>query len=127
MNKRALALLPALLLLGAVAAAQTVYEIAAPAQPMSVREGHLNLGGSSPSGGSIAVNSFYMSIDGKPVLPVLGEFHYCRYPREQWEEQLRKMKAGGVTVVPTYVFWNVHEEQEGQFDWSGNKDLRAFV
>ena len=127
MNKRALALLPALLLLGAAAAAQTVYEIAAPAQPMPVREGHLNLGGTSPSGGSIAVNSFYMSIDGKPVLPVLGEFHYCRYPREQWEEQLRKMKAGGVTVVPTYVFWNVHEEQEGQFDWSGNKDLRAFV
>ena len=64
MNKRILALLPALLLLGAAAAAQTVYEIAAPAQPMSVREGHLNLGGTSPSGGSVSVNSFYMSIDG---------------------------------------------------------------
>ena len=75
---------------------QTVYTIAEPASPMAVREGHLNLGGTSPAGGSIAVNSFYLSIDGKPVVPVLGEFHYSRYPREQWEEQLRKMKAGGV-------------------------------
>ena len=121
-------ILPFVLLLSCLSLqGQTVYTIAEPASPMAVREGHLNLGGTSPAGGSIAVNSFYLSIDGKPVVPVLGEFHYSRYPREQWEEQLRKMKAGGVTVVPTYVFWNVHEEQEGVFDWSGNKDLRAFV
>lgn len=116
-----------MLILGGPLSAQQVYDIAAPDTPMAVREGHLNMGGASLSGGSIAVNSFYLSMDGQPIIPVLGEFHFSRYPREQWEEQLRKMKAGGVTVVPTYVFWNVHEQQEGVFDWSGNKDLRAFV
>ena len=103
------------------------YSIAAPSSQMQVRSGHLNLGGTSPAGGSIDVNSFYMTIDGKPVVPVLGEFHYSRYPREQWEEQILKMKSGGVNVIPTYIFWNVHEQREGVFDWSGNKDLRAFV
>ena len=106
---------------------QETYTIDAPAEPMAIRNDHLHLGGISPSGGSIAVNSFYMEMDGKPFIPVLGEFHYSRYPREQWEEQLRKMKAGGINVVPTYVFWNVHEPEEGVFDWDGNKDLRAFV
>jgi hypothetical protein len=37
------------------------------------------------------------------------------------------MKAGGVTIVSTYVFWIHHEEVEGQFDWSGRRDLRRFV
>lgn len=37
------------------------------------------------------------------------------------------MKAGGITVVATYIFWIYHEEEEGQWDWSGNRDLRAFI
>lgn len=111
----------------ACTSAPAVYRVDAPLEPMVVKTGHLDLGGTAPDGGSIEVNSFYLSQDGSPVIPVLGEFHYSRYPRDQWEDQLRKMKAGGVTVVPTYVFWNVHEEFEGQWDWSGNRDLRAFV
>ena len=85
------------------------------------------MGGSSPTGGSIGVNNFYMSIDGRPVIPVMGEFHYARYPREQWEEEILKMKAGGVNVLPTYVFWSLHEEVEGQFRWDGQRDLRYFL
>ncbi|MCF0187150.1 MAG: beta-galactosidase, partial [Bacteroidaceae bacterium] len=42
-------------------------------------------------------------------------------------EEIMKMKAGGVNVIPTYVFWSFHEEKEGQWDWTGNKDLRRFV
>ena len=49
------------------------------------------------------MNSFYVSINGKPAIPVMGEFHYSRYPAEQWEEQILKIKAGGVNVIPTYV------------------------
>ncbi len=45
-----------------------------------------------------------MSIDGKPVIPVMGEFHFTRYPRAQWEQEIVKMKAGGVNVLPTYIF-----------------------
>lgn len=107
--------------------AQKVYQLTAPEKPMAIKEGHLNLGGTSPSGGSIAVNSFYMSINGKPMIPVMGEFHYSRYPVEQWEEEIVKMKAGGINVLPTYVFWNIHEEEEGLFRWDGNRNLRHFL
>lgn len=107
--------------------AQHIYELSAPASPKKIYTGHLKLGGTSPSGGSIEVNSFYMSEDGQPVVPVMGEFHYSRFPAEQWEEAILKMKAGGLTVIPTYVFWNIHEEKEGVFDWTGNKNLRRFI
>lgn len=107
--------------------AQKVFQLTVPAQQKTIKEGHLKMGGTSPSGGSIAVNSFYMSIDGKPVIPVMGEFHYSRYPANQWEEEIVKMKAGGINVLPTYVFWNIHEEEEGKFRWDGNRDLRRFL
>jgi hypothetical protein len=81
----------------------------------------------SSSGGTIGVNNRYLTLDGKPWLPVMGEFHYSRYPADRWEEQILKMKAAGVQIVSTYVIWIHHEEVEGQFDWSGQRDLRRFV
>jgi beta-galactosidase len=96
--------------------------------PASAPEtGFLQMGGRSPSGHSLAVNSRSLLLDGKPWLPVMGEFHYSRYPEKYWREELLKMKAGGVQVVSTYVFWIHHEEIEGHFDWSGQRDLRRFV
>lgn len=85
------------------------------------------MGGVSPSGHRISVDSRNLSLDGKPWLPVMGEFHFSRYPEKYWQEELLKMKAGGVQVVATYVFWIHHEEVEGQFDWTGQRDLRHFV
>jgi beta-galactosidase len=82
---------------------------------------------SSPSGRTLGLNSMYLTLDGKPWLPVMGEFHYARLPESQWEQEILKMKADGVQVVSTYVFWIVHEEVEGQFDWTGRRDLRHFV
>ena len=110
-----------------ISTAQKIYELSAPAQPKVIKSGHLRMGGANPKGERIDVNSFYMSIGGKPVIPVMGEFHYSRYPAEQWEEEILKMKAGGVTVLPTYVFWSLHEEVEGQYRWDGQRDLRRFI
>ena len=107
--------------------AQQVYQLTEPAQPKLIRSNHLRMGGVNPQGERIDVNNFYMSMAGKPVIPVMGEFHYSRYPAEQWEEEILKMKAGGVTVIPTYVFWSLHEEVEGQFRWDGQRNLRRFI
>jgi hypothetical protein len=57
----------------------------------------------------------------------MGEFQYTRYPAEYWEPEILKMKAGGIRIVSTYIFWIHHEEIEGRFDWSGRRDLRHFV
>jgi hypothetical protein len=37
------------------------------------------------------------------------------------------MKAGGIDIVSSYVFWIHHEEIEGQFDWTGARNLRRFI
>ena len=85
------------------------------------------VGGKSPDGRMLAANSRYITLDGKPWFPVMGEFHYSRYPDSDWEREIQKMKAGGIQIVSTYIFWIHHEEVEGQFDWSGQRDLRRFV
>lgn len=66
-------------------------------------------------------------IDGRRVVPVMGEIHYSRIPVDEWEREVKKMKDGGVTIVANYVFWNHVEEQEGIFNWSGQRDLRRFL
>ena len=57
----------------------------------------------------------------------MGEIHFSRLPHEYWEEAILKMKSGGINVISTYVFWSIHEEKEGVFDWSGDRDLRHFL
>lgn len=69
----------------------------------------------------------YLTQDEKPWFPVMGEFHYSRYPEQYWAESLYKMKAGGVEIIATYAFWLHHEEIEGEYDFSGQRDLRRFV
>ncbi|MCE5184619.1 MAG: beta-galactosidase [Planctomycetaceae bacterium] len=107
--------------------AQTTYEINIDKPEKQILRGHLDLGGKNPAGEEISVNSYFIEKDSKPFFPVLGEFHYSRYPQEYWEESIRKMKAGGINVIATYVFWNIHERQEGKFDWSGDLNLRKFI
>ncbi len=72
-------------------------------------------------------DSCSLIVDGKRVVPVMGEMHYSRIPADEWETEIRKMKDGGVTMIANYVFWNHVEEQEGIFDWSGQRDLRRFL
>jgi len=88
----------------------------------------LRLGSATaPNGDTLGANARYLTRNGAPWLPVMGEFHYSRTPASQWEAELRKMKAAGIDIVASYVMWNHHEEVEGKFDWSGNRDLHRFV
>lgn len=66
-------------------------------------------------------------MDGKRVMPVMGEIHYSRLPGNEWLAEIQKMKDGGVTMIATYVFWNHVEEKEGIFNWSGQRNLRHFL
>ena len=66
-------------------------------------------------------------IDGRRVCPVMGEIHYSRLPQNEWRQEVRKMKQGGVTIIATYVFWNHIEEQQGVFRWDGQRSLRQFL
>ena len=124
-----LSFLPALAILtfGFQQSANTVVAIDAQRPIAPAETGFFHLGSVSKSGKSISVNSRYIVKNAEPWLPVMGEFHFARYPEAYWEEEILKMKAGGVQVVSTYIFWIHHEEIEGQFDWSGQRNLRHFV
>ena len=76
---------------------------------------------------SIKWDAQSLIFDGKRVVPVMGEVHYSRIPEQEWEQEVKKMKDGGVTVIAAYVFWNHVEEIEGVFNWSGQRDLRHFL
>ncbi|MHA7176715.1 beta-galactosidase [Arthrobacter sp. Sr24] len=99
--------------------------------------GHLRMGTGSPNpggkkqdvalAGGIHTNSQHLVKYGKAWFPIMGEYHYGRQDRAHWKSGLERMKQGGITVVSTYVFWHHHEERRGQFHWSGNRNLRAFV
>ena len=65
-------------------------------------------------------------LNGKPFIVKAAEVHYPRIPREYWEHRLKMCKALGMNTVCIYIFWNIHEQKEGQFDWTGNNDVAEF-
>ncbi|KAB2614289.1 beta-galactosidase 8-like precursor [Pyrus ussuriensis x Pyrus communis] len=66
-------------------------------------------------------------IDGKRRVLVSGSIHYPRSTPEMWPDLIQKSKDGGLDVIETYVFWNLHEAVRGQYDFGGRKDLVKFV
>ena len=83
--------------------------------------------GETAHGRAVSLTNYYMELNGKPFYGIGGEMQYSRLWEETWKDELLKMKAGGVNIVSTYVFWNHHEEVEGVFDFSGRKNLRRFL
>ena len=68
---------------------------------------------------------FYM--DGEPYTILSGAMHYFRIPREYWADRLLKLRECGFNTVETYTCWNLHEMREGEFDFSGNLDIAAYI
>lgn len=56
-----------------------------------------------------------------------GAMHYFRIPQEYWEDRLTKLKLAGFNTVETYVCWNLHEPQKGQYDFEGMLDIVKFI
>ena len=70
-------------------------------------------------------------LNGKPFFVYSGEIHYFRIPRDKWVDRLRKAKETGLNTISTYIPWNWHEFQKGEFDFSGKtspqRDLLYFI
>lgn len=65
--------------------------------------------------------------DGQPFRYISGSIHYFRIPRFYWEDRLLKMKMAGLNAIQTYVPWNFHEPQPGQYEFSGDHDVEHFI
>ena len=68
---------------------------------------------------------FYLN--GEPIKIWSGAIHYFRMHQEAWYHSLYNLKALGFNTVETYVPWNMHEKQPGEFDFSGNLDIAKFI
>ncbi|NP_001032730.1 beta-galactosidase [Canis lupus baileyi] len=65
--------------------------------------------------------------DGQPFRYISGSIHYSRVPRFYWKDRLLKMKMAGLNAIQTYVPWNFHEPQPGQYQFSGEQDVEYFI
>ena len=77
-------------------------------------------------GGTFTVGDKTFLLNGKPFVVKAAELHYPRIPRPYWEHRIKMCKALGMNTVCLYVFWNIHEQQEGKFDFTDNNDVAEF-
>ena len=77
-------------------------------------------------GGTFTTGDKTFLLNGKPFVVKAAELHYPRIPRAYWEHRIKMCKALGMNTVCLYVFWNIHEQEEGKFDFTGNNDVAAF-
>lgn len=75
---------------------------------------------------TFAVGDKTFLLNGKPFVIKAAEVHYPRIPRPYWEHRIRMCKALGMNTLCLYVFWNIHEQQEGVFDFTGQNDVAEF-
>lgn len=66
-------------------------------------------------------------LNGKPFIVKAAEVHYPRIPRPYWEHRIKMCKALGMNTLCLYVFWNIHEQEEGKFDFTDNNDVAEFI
>lgn len=80
-----------------------------------------------PASGLVVTNRSLLR-DGNRWFPISGEIHFSRLNRERWRLALELLRAGGVNLVSTYVFWNHYQPlPEQDPDFTGNRDLGAFL
>lgn len=77
-------------------------------------------------GGTFAAGDKTFVLNGKPFVVKAAELHYPRIPRPYWEHRIRMCRALGMNTICLYVFWNIHEQREGQFDFTGQNDIAEF-
>lgn len=77
-------------------------------------------------GGTFSAGNKTFLLNGKPFVVKAAELHYPRIPRPYWEHRIRMCRALGMNTICLYVFWNIHEQREGEFNFTGQNDIAAF-
>lgn len=70
-------------------------------------------------------DNFYLN--GEPFKIISGAFHYFRTVPEYWQDRLEKLVNMGCNTVETYIPWNFHEPEKGNFRFDGMHDIEHFI
>jgi len=76
---------------------------------------------------TFAIGETSFLIDGKPIQFFSGEIHPSRIPRECWQDRLHTVRAMGINAISIYIFWNIHEPHQGQYNFKDNADIAEFI
>ncbi|CDP10946.1 unnamed protein product [Coffea canephora] len=78
-------------------------------------------------GGQVSYDGRSLIIEGQRKLLFSGSIHYPRSTPDMWPSLISKAKHGGLDVIETYVFWNLHEPRHGQYDFKGRHNIVRFI
>ncbi|SDX74600.1 beta-galactosidase [Paenibacillus sp. CF384] len=76
---------------------------------------------------ALQLSSSALRIDGQAEIILCASLFYFRNPRAHWRERLEQVKAFGYNAIDVYFPWNFHELEEGSWDFSGERDVEAFL
>ncbi|CAJ1973023.1 unnamed protein product [Sphenostylis stenocarpa] len=91
------------------------------------RGGHKGKHGRHLNPQNVTYDGKSLFINGRREMLFSGSIHYPRSTPDMWPIILDNARRGGLNVIQTYVFWNAHEPQPGQFNFEGNYDLVKFI
>ncbi|WP_316753195.1 beta-galactosidase [Pedobacter gandavensis] len=75
---------------------------------------------------TFAIGPDHFELNGKPYVIRCGEMHFARIPKAEWRPRLKMAKAMGLNAVCAYLFWNMIENQQDKYTWTGQADAKAF-
>lgn len=78
--------------------------------------------------GRVEIDKYSFIIDGKRIIARTAAVHYFRIPGEKtWIDRLTKLKFAGYNTIDMYLNWGYHSEAQGQYDFSGIKDVGKLI
>ncbi len=76
----------------------------------------------------VSFDKYSLLVDGKRQFIRSGAFHYFRNPGVNIaHDRFLKLKAAGYNAVDIYFYWNYHSKKDGEYDFTGIKDVRKVL
>ncbi|ORY47773.1 hypothetical protein BCR33DRAFT_764157 [Rhizoclosmatium globosum] len=70
---------------------------------------------------TVSYNQRAVHVNGVPELLLVATIHYPRSDPSLWPLLLQRIKEAGNNAIDTYVFWNLHEPEEGVYDFENGE------
>ncbi|KAG2183049.1 hypothetical protein INT44_006030 [Umbelopsis vinacea] len=65
-------------------------------------------------------------LHGKPFQILAGQMDPQRIPQQYWRDRLQKVRAMGLNSISSYIFWDLLEPTEGNWDFSGMNNVAQY-
>ncbi|MCD7735551.1 MAG: beta-galactosidase, partial [Lachnospiraceae bacterium] len=76
---------------------------------------------------TVALDQKGIRINGQYEILVVSSLFYFRIPRSKWESRMRLLKSAGYNAIDVYFPWNYHEKKPGEWDFTEERDVSAFL